>query len=390
MRHSHSTRLVVRTLQCLVIFVMAFPTCVLVSRPAWAQASSPLNMVDRPLDQLHTPQQVLTGEAQLTGPYTSSPKLRLVLGLRPPHLDEERQFLADLQDRKSPLYHQFLTPQEWASRFAPTEQDEQAVADWAASNGLTISQRYPSRLIVDVEGPIATIEKAVNVSINSYSLNGKSYFSNDRDPQIPANLANILTSVLGLNNIQRMTSSHSNTANVSEQDYFPGPVATVGTPRQASGSLEALHVAMAAKAKQAEASGSSPNPNITNGNYDPTDIYNSNAYDFNALQNLGHCCNPTGNPGGTPPETSIAIAAYGDFAGSDIDGFHAQYPTWPSNTCPYVLAELLRVARKRLQTIWNGPSPPQIVSELLPTPLKFMCTRLQQTLMDPSQPCLCT
>ena len=85
MRHSHSTRLAVRTLQCLAIFVMAFAMCVLVSRPAWAQASSPQNMVDRPLDQLHTPQQVLTGEAQLIGPYTASPKLRLVLALQPPH-----------------------------------------------------------------------------------------------------------------------------------------------------------------------------------------------------------------------------------------------------------------------------------------------------------------
>ena len=326
MRHSHSTRLAVRTLQCLAIFVMALAMCVLVSPPVWAQASPPQNMVDRPFDQLHTPQQVLTGEAQLVGPYTASPKLRLVLALQPPHMAEEQQFLADLQNRKSPLYHQFLTPQEWATRFAPSEQDEQAVVDWATSNGLTISQRYPSRLIVDVEGPVAKIEQAVNVSINSYSLNGKSYFSNDRDPQIPASLANILTSVLGLNNIQRMTSPSSSTSNVPEQDYFPGPVATVGKTVYSNGSLDALEAAMAAKAKQAEANGGSPNPNITQGNYDPTDIYNSNAYDFAALRNLGHCCNPTGTSGGTPPITSIAIADYGDLSAKDVDGFQTQYP----------------------------------------------------------------
>lgn len=326
MRHSHSISLAVRTLQCLAIFVMALAMCVLATPPAWAQASPPQNMVDRPFDQLHTPLQVLAGEAQLIGPYTASPKLRLVLALQPPHMAEEQQFLADLQNRKSPLYHQFLTPQEWATRFAPSEQDEQAVVDWATNNGLTISQRYPSRLIVDVEGPVATIEKAVNVSINSYSLNGKSYFSNDRDPEIPANLANILTSVLGLNNIQRMTSPSSSTSNVPEQDYFPGPVATVGKTVYSNGSLDALEAAMAAKAKQAEANGGSPNPNITQGNYDPTDIYNSNAYDFAALRNLGHCCNPTGTSGGTPPITSIAIADYGDLSAKDVDGFQTQYP----------------------------------------------------------------
>lgn len=305
---------------------MALAMCVLVSPPVWAQASPPQNMVDRPFDQLHTPQQVLAGEAQLIGPYTASPKLRLVLALQPPHMAEEQQFLADLQNRKSPLYHQFLTPQEWATRFAPSEQDEQAVVDWATSNGLTISQRYPSRLIVDVEGPVAKIEQAVNVSINSYSLNGKSYFSNDRDPQIPASLANILTSVLGLNNIQRMSSPSSSTSNVPEQDYFPGPVATVGKTVSSNGSLDALETAMAAKTKQAGANGASPNPNITNGNYDPTDIYNSNAYDFAALRNLGHCCNPNGTSGGTPPTTSIAIADYGDLSSDDVDGFQSQYP----------------------------------------------------------------
>ena len=210
------------------------------------------------------------------------------------------------------------------------------MVDWATSNGLTISQRYPSRLIVDVEGPVATIEKAVNVSINSYSLNGKSYFSNDRDPQIPASLANILTSVLGLNNIQRMTSPSSSTSNVPEQDYFPGPVATVGKTVYSNGSLDALEAAMAAKAKQAEANGGSPNPNITQGNYDPTDIYNSNAYDFAALRNLGHCCNPTGTSGGTPPITSIAIADYGDFPPRTSTVFRLSIPTWLSATPPFM------------------------------------------------------
>ena len=41
---------------------------------------------------------------------------------------------------------------------------------------------------------------------------------------------------------------------------------------------------------------------------------------------MGHCCNPNSNPGSSPPESSIAIATFGDFKGSDIAGFQAQYP----------------------------------------------------------------
>ena len=69
----------------------------------------------------------------------------------------------------------------------------------------------------------------------------------------------------------------------------------------------------------------SSEPNITNGLYDPSDIYGSNAYDFNALQALGHCCNPLGNPGSSPPDASIALATYGDVNFSDVTGFHNQY-----------------------------------------------------------------
>ena len=62
------------------------------------------------------------------------------------------------------------------------------------------------------------------------------------------------------------------------------------------------------------------------GAYDPTDIYSSTAYDYQALQNLGHCCNPLNNPGNSPPEASIAIAIWGDFNDVDLGGFLSNYP----------------------------------------------------------------
>jgi len=65
---------------------------------------------------------------------------------------------------------------------------------------------------------------------------------------------------------------------------------------------------------------------ITGGAYDPTDIYSSRAYDYSALYNQGHCCNPLGNPNNSPAQTSIAIATFGQQQVSDIAGFHNQYP----------------------------------------------------------------
>ena len=76
------------------------------------------------------------------------------------------------------------------------------------------------------------------------------------------------------------------------------------------------------KAKSLKSSGQSGKvlPPITNGAYDPTDIYSSEAYDYNALYAQGHCCNPLGNPGQTPPQTSIAIATFDSTDLGDIAG----------------------------------------------------------------------
>jgi len=310
----------------LAVFLALFATAFVSSQqPAASQLS-----LDT-LTKLRTPPQVFTGEATLVSHYAASPKLRLALALKPPHTDEEQQFLRDLQDKKSPYYHQFLTAEKWNARFSPSEQDEQAVIDWATSQGLTITHRYPNRLIVDVEGTVGALEQAFNVTINSYSLQGQSYFSNDRDPVVPANLSNIMISVQGLNNIQRMQTARRSAVKLPEPDYAPGPVVEMASPLHGNGSRKALQAAMAAKKKLPKSAG---HPPITNGNYDPTDMYGSNAYDYNALQALGHCCNPNSNAGGSPPEASIGIAAFGSWAGSDIVGFGSQYPYLAYNFQP--------------------------------------------------------
>jgi len=311
-----------------------------ISQPAWAQADvkptavtatdhAPVvvNLRDTPLARSVTPQEVTDGTASLVGRYNPDAKLRVVLGLNPPKMEEEERFLQELQDKKSPLFHKYLTAKQWNARFGPTVDQEQAVVDWATSNGLTITQRYPNRLIVDVEGTSATIEKAFGVQINSYQVGANAEFSNDREPVIPANLAGILQSVGGLNSIQRFRAPHEGNIREKSVDYSAGQVSTVGGSQHGDGNKAAYEAAVKASAKKAKSSsgkGDLPKP-ITNGYIDPTDIYSSYGYDFNALQAQGHCCNPLNNAGGSPNTTSIAIATAGEFADSDWTGFQAQY-----------------------------------------------------------------
>src|SRR3984893_5643713 len=286
------------------------------SGPVLAQSSQPT---------LHpaggvAPRPVVEGRAQLVNHVNPDQKLRLVLGLQPPHTAEEEQFVRDLQDRNSPRFRHFLTAEEWSARFSPPAGDEQALVDWATSEGLTVTHRFPNRLLVDVEGSVATIEKVFSVTINRYALDSRSFFSNDRDPSIPAGLGSILHSVGGLNDFEVLKAANNFGPKPQFPMYSAGPVKSVGPSDRVDGDRSKLP----ASAKRAGQNQTQLFAD-TDG-YDPPDLYSSYAYDATALYHLGHCCNPLGNAGITPAESSIAIATVGSNDPNDFVGFHNQYP----------------------------------------------------------------
>jgi Bacterial Ig-like domain (group 3)/Pro-kumamolisin, activation domain len=201
------------------------------------------------------------------------------------------------------------------------------VVDWAQSQGMTITHRYPNRLLVDVEGPAGMIEKALGVTLNNYALGKTQFFSNDREPMLPANLASSVWAVQGLNSLEQERPMSKRFQLPRIADYVSGPAVAAGPSQHGSADPSKLPAELR-KIKglsNARVTGNAPPP-ITGGAYDPTDIYSSEAYDFNALYAQGHCCNPLGNPGQSPPESSIAIATFDSTALSDITGFHNQYP----------------------------------------------------------------
>jgi hypothetical protein len=234
-------------------------------------------------------------------------------------MQEEEEFLSQLQDPNSPQFHQYLSEEEWNQRFAPPAQDEQAVVTWAESQGLRVTQRYSSRLLVDVEAPVAVIEKALNVNLNAYQIGQKQYFSNDRDASLPASLTGIVQGVLGLNSIQVVhpMSAGRSADNLDYPVYSAGLNCVAGSHIQGGGTPSGMG--------NTSAGGSKPVPPSFGGAYEPPDIYSSYAYNFQPLNGLGHCCNPLRNPNNSPRESSIAISISGDFQNSDITNFASRY-----------------------------------------------------------------
>ena len=91
------------------------------------------------------------------GRLAATNQLRLAIGLPLRDAAGLDAFLARLYDPASPDYRHYLTPEELAARFGPTEQDYQAVREFAQTNGLTVTTTYNNRLVLDVAGPAAAV-----------------------------------------------------------------------------------------------------------------------------------------------------------------------------------------------------------------------------------------
>jgi hypothetical protein len=269
-----------------------------------------------------TPREVLDGSAVRVSHYNPEQKLRLVLAVQPPHMAEEEQFLKELQTKGSPNFHKFLTADEWNARFAPPAEDEQAVVDWAISQGFTVTNRFANRLLVDVEAPAGVIEKAFGITINNYQLGDEVDFANDRDPVIPAHLSGIVSGVLGLDSIHRLHRAGTRSSKKKGLDYVPGAVYAESKSSKGDGdpsrapSNHAMPMAL---------DSSAPTPQMMGTLMEPANIQSSQAYNYEALYALSHCCNPHNDSSGSPPDSSIAIASFGGFNGSDVNTFFQYY-----------------------------------------------------------------
>ena len=133
---------------------------------------------------------------------SSAPWTRLDLTIGLPLRDREglTNLLAQLYDPASPNFRHYLTPEQFTERFGPTEQDYQAVLDFAQSHGLIVTGRHSGRTLLNIRGTVSNIERAFHVRLHDYKnpLENRTYFAPDAEPSI--DLATPVLSIEGLDN----------------------------------------------------------------------------------------------------------------------------------------------------------------------------------------------
>jgi subtilase family serine protease len=127
----------------------------------------------------------------------------MMLLKRSPQQDTDlQQFLTALQDKNSPNYHQWITPEQFGTQFGVDPADISTVTAWLAQHGFTVNFTYPSGMMIDFSGTAGEVAEAFHTEIHYVEARGKRHIANMSDPQIPAALEPVVTGIVALHDFE--------------------------------------------------------------------------------------------------------------------------------------------------------------------------------------------
>lgn len=112
------------------------------------------------------------------------------------------QLLREQQDPKSPNYHRWITPDQYAARFGMSSNDLAKVSSWLQSQGLTVDSISRNRNEIAFSGSVGQVEYAFKTEIHNYTIRGEQHFANAMDVSLPAAFSQQVLGVRGLDNFQ--------------------------------------------------------------------------------------------------------------------------------------------------------------------------------------------
>jgi subtilase family serine protease len=154
----------------------------------------------RPAMTSHVPEAVSSGRAPLVDHLPSAQHLSLAISLPLRNEAELDDLLQQIYDSQSPSYRKYLSVEEFTARFGPAESDYAAMLSFAQSHGMTVIDTADNRMVLDVEGPAASIERAFHVTLGVYQhpTESRRFYAPDREPSVDLDVP--LLHISGLDN----------------------------------------------------------------------------------------------------------------------------------------------------------------------------------------------
>jgi len=144
--------------------------------------------------------------------------------------------IAAQQDPASPLFHQWLTPDQFGARFGMAQADLERVQNWLLQQGFSIDSIARNRSMIRFSGNAAQAERAFSTELHYYNTQGERHMAPSSDLALPSALTSVVLGIHNLDNFRpkaqvivnravqpRPSFTSSQTQNV----YFaPGDIAT--------------------------------------------------------------------------------------------------------------------------------------------------------------------
>ena len=141
------------------------------------------------------------------------------------------QLLSAQQDRTSPEYHRWLTPEQFGDRFGVAQADITAIRLWLEKEGFQVDEVARARTYVRFSGTANQVRKSFSAEIHSFSVKGEKHFAPASSVSIPAALAPLVREVRNLDNFHlqapRRKTQPLDYVGAGGQFIAPGDMATI-------------------------------------------------------------------------------------------------------------------------------------------------------------------
>ena len=157
----------------------------------------------------------------------STGRLDLTIALPLRNALELSNLLDEIYAPSSPNYHHYLTAEQFALRFGPSQADYDALIAFANSHHLNINGKHPNRTLLDVTGSVADIEKALHLTLRVYEhpREARTFHAPDSEPSLDFSVP--VLSISGLDDFdlpKPMSSSFRKLLSRSDSKNKRGPM----------------------------------------------------------------------------------------------------------------------------------------------------------------------
>ncbi len=128
--------------------------------------------------------------------------ISLYFNLTPGQKADLQALMTAQQTPGSPLYHQWLTPEQFGERFGMADSDIAKVKGWLEQQGFSIDSVANAKTMIRFSGTVAQVEAAFATEMHTYTANGVKHFAPSTALSVPSSMAGVVGEMRNLDDFR--------------------------------------------------------------------------------------------------------------------------------------------------------------------------------------------